>query len=55
MAIWRIPPWIQPPVRHVITGGWDNIAKVNGVASADIAKTSGVAKVDISKVNSTAV
>ena len=35
--------------------GWSNIAKYNGVASADIAKINGVAVADIAKINGVAV
>jgi len=36
-------------------GGWANIAKINGVASADIAKINGVVVANIAKVNGVAV
>jgi hypothetical protein len=37
------------------TGGWSNIAKVNGIASADIGKVDGIAVADIAKINGIAV
>lgn len=37
------------------TGGWANIGKINGIASASISKVNGVAVASISKVNGVAV
>jgi len=36
-------------------GGWSNIAKRNGIATADIAKINGIAVADIAKINGVAV
>lgn len=37
------------------TGGWANIAKINGIAAGDIAKINGIAVADIAKINGVAV